>query len=151
MLGLEMRRLVLKKFPATRFGVAVRSMNMPGVTKMPEVRTPEPHKRISTSVHLIETFEKTTLSGKPFLRYYTLPHLSKRKQSVTVFSLLQENSNKQQHKQEEQAVDLGVVVVKRAIMKKGAQVAKIPNPRAAAAADTSRKGSCSESSERRRT
>ncbi|GAB2271106.1 hypothetical protein Dimus_005954 [Dionaea muscipula] len=39
------------------------------------------------------------------------------------------------HKQEEQAVDLGVVVVKRATIKKGAQVAKIPNPRAAAAAE----------------
>ncbi|GAB2273177.1 hypothetical protein Dimus_007980 [Dionaea muscipula] len=55
------------------------------------------------------------------------------------------------HKQEEQVVDSGVVVVKRATMKKGAQVAKIPNPRArAAAVKTSRKGSCSESSERRR-
>ncbi|GAB2272874.1 hypothetical protein Dimus_007690, partial [Dionaea muscipula] len=37
------------------------------------------------------------------------------------------------HKQKEQAVDLGVVVVKRATVKKGAQVAKIPNPRATAA------------------
>ncbi|GAB2266110.1 hypothetical protein Dimus_001134, partial [Dionaea muscipula] len=37
------------------------------------------------------------------------------------------------HKQKEQAVDLSVVVVKRATVKKGAQVAKIPNPRAAAA------------------
>ncbi|GAB2273186.1 hypothetical protein Dimus_007989 [Dionaea muscipula] len=33
------------------------------------------------------------------------------------------------HKQEEQVMDPGVVVVKRATMKKGAQVAKIPNPR----------------------
>ncbi|GAB2294485.1 hypothetical protein Dimus_028691, partial [Dionaea muscipula] len=39
------------------------------------------------------------------------------------------------HKQEEQAVDLGVEVVKRATVKKGGQVAKIPNPRAAAAAE----------------
>ncbi|GAB2301913.1 hypothetical protein Dimus_035935, partial [Dionaea muscipula] len=37
------------------------------------------------------------------------------------------------HKEEEQAVDLGVVVVKRATVKKGAQIAKIPNPRAATA------------------
>ncbi|GAB2288486.1 hypothetical protein Dimus_022815, partial [Dionaea muscipula] len=39
------------------------------------------------------------------------------------------------HKQEEQAVDLGVVVVKRPTVKKGAQVAKIPNPRATAATE----------------
>ncbi|GAB2281708.1 hypothetical protein Dimus_016278, partial [Dionaea muscipula] len=39
------------------------------------------------------------------------------------------------HKQEEQAVDLGVVVVKRATVKKSAQVAKISNPRATAAAE----------------
>ncbi|GAB2301323.1 hypothetical protein Dimus_035354 [Dionaea muscipula] len=59
-LGLEMQKTGLEEVPCNSPGAAVRSMNMPGVTKMPEVRTPEPHKRISTSVHLIETFEKTT-------------------------------------------------------------------------------------------
>ncbi|GAB2295072.1 hypothetical protein Dimus_029253 [Dionaea muscipula] len=43
------------------------------------------------------------------------------------------------HKQEEQAVDLGIEVVKRATVKKGAQVAKISNPRAAVAAENIKK------------
>ncbi|GAB2273039.1 hypothetical protein Dimus_007849, partial [Dionaea muscipula] len=53
--------------------------------------------------------------------------------SLSLSLLVPSLSTSDFHKEEEQAVDLGVVVVKRATMKKGAQVAKIPNPRAAAA------------------
>ncbi|GAB2272742.1 hypothetical protein Dimus_007561 [Dionaea muscipula] len=69
-----------------------------------------------------------------------VPSLSTSESASVVFLKSKVNLNqlqlsllKSKHKEEEQAVDLGVVVVKRATVKKGAQVAKIPNPRAATA------------------